>query len=291
MIKKTLFVILFFIFFQAGNIAFSLEKNVTESDIQKSKDLYQTGIKLFNAKSYEAALKSFKNAIYYNPKMTDSYYNIAAIYVKQGKYDEAYKFYTKIIAINPEDYDAIFQAAKLSYNKQNYSLALKYIKYIPSSYSKYSQVVRFKQDAQSAFDMQKNKIASSKITKANKNNIVLIDKITSPAGLTVDSDGNMLVASYSDNAIIKVDGNKNKTIFVKDYLLNGPVGIAIDSYDNIYVANYDSDNILKITKNGNVSVFMDNVLKPYFIYIKNNILFVSEQGNDAVLMYKLSTTK
>ena len=118
---------------------------------------------------------------------------------------------------------------------------------------------------------------------------VLIDKFNSPAGMAIDSQGNMFVASYTDNAIVKVDKNKNKTNFVKDYLLDGPVGLAIDAYDNIYVANFEADNILKITKNGNVSVFMDNVSNPYFLYIKNDVLYISEQGNDVVITYNLST--
>ena len=73
--------------------------------------------------------------------------------------------------------------------------------------------------------------------------------------------------------------------------MEGPIGIAIDKYDNIYVANFDANNILKITKGGNVSVFMDKISKPYFLYIKDDILYISEQGNDVVLTYNLVTTK
>ena len=62
--------------------------------------------------------------------MTDAYYNIASIYVTQKKYDEAYNTYVRIIALNPYDYDSILQAAKISYNRKNYSLAMKYLKYI-----------------------------------------------------------------------------------------------------------------------------------------------------------------
>ncbi len=71
-------------------------------------------------------------------------------------------------------------------------------------------------------------------------------------------------------------------------MLDGPVGLAIDKYDNIYVANYDGNNILKITKGGNVSVFMDKVSQPYFLYIKDDVLYISEQGNDVVVTYNLS---
>ena len=196
--------------------------------------------------------------------------------------------YTKILAINPSDYDAILQAAKISYNRKNYALAMKYLKYIPDDYEKYYIAQQMYNDAQELFDKQKNQYERSKVSSANKNKTVVIDKFSSPAGVAVDSDGNMFVASYSGNAIIKVDKKKQKSNFVKDYLLDGPVGLAIDKYDNIYVANYDGNNILKITKGGNVSVFMDKVSQPYFLYIKDDVLYISEQGNDVVVTYNLS---
>ena len=117
----------------------------------------------------------------------------------------------------------------------------------------------------------------------------MLDRFSSPAGIAVDSEGNIFVVSYSDNSIIKIDKNKNRTNFLKDNLLDGPIGIAIDRYDNVYVANFEADNILKVTKSGSVSIFMDNVSKPYFLYIKNDVLYISEQGNDVVVTYNLAT--
>lgn len=264
---------------------------VSEENMQKAIYAYKHGVEFVRAKAYENAIAAFNEAVQYNPKMTDAYFNIAAVYVAQKKYDEAYDTYVKIIALNPYDYDSILQAAKISYNRQNYALAMKYLKFIPDDYPNYHIVQQLYRDSNEQFNQQKNTIERSKISKANENKKVLIDKFNSPAGMAVDSQGNMYVASYTDNAIIKVDKNKNKTNFVKDYLLDGPVGLAIDAYDNIYVANFEADNILKITKGGNVSVFMDNVSNPYFLYIKNDVLYISEQGNDVVITYSLSTTR
>ena len=138
------------------------------------------------------------------------------------------------------------------------------------------------------FNNQTGKIERSKVTTSNKNKRVLLDNFESPAGMSVDSEGNIFVACYSDNSIVKVDKANKRTNFVKGNLLDGPVGLAIDKYDNIYVANFDANNIIKITKGGIASVFMSNVSKPYFLYIKNDVLYISEQGNDAVLKYDLS---
>lgn len=269
-------------------LAFADSEEISEEDMQNAISAYKHGVDLVRTKAYDSAIASFKKALEYYPQMTDAYYNIASIYVTQKKYDEAYNTYVKIIALNPYDYDSILQAAKISYNRKNYSLAMKYLKYIPDDYEYYGTVQQLYDDSMEQFNNQRNTIERSKVTTANNNKRVLIDKFDSPAGMAVDSEGNMFVACYSDNAIVKVDKNKNKTDFVKDYLLDGPVGLAIDTYDNIYVANFEANNILKITKGGNVSVFMENVAKPYFLYIKDDILYISEQGNDVVLKYNLS---
>ena len=192
--------------------------------------------------------------------------------------------------IDPYDYDSILQAAKISCNRKNYALALKYLKHIPEDYYNYGLVMQLSADAKEMFNGQKGTIERAKITTAVKNKKVLIDKFDSPAGMAVDSEGNMYVACYADNTIVKIDKNKKRSDFVSGYLLEGPVGIAIDDYDNLYVANFDADNILKITKGGNVSIFMERVSKPYFLYIKNDVLYISEQGNDVVLTYSLSSS-
>ena len=275
------------VLFMAGLGCYAQDTEVSEEDMEKAMSAYKSGIELTRSKAYDNAISAFQEALSFNPNMTDALYNIAAIYVSQQKYDEAYNTYVKIIALNPHDYDSILQAAKISYNRKNYSLAMKYLKFIPDDYENYDTVQQLNKDAKEMFDSQVSNIERAKVTTANNNKRVLIDKFNSPAGMVVDSEGNMYVASYSDNAIIKVDSNKNKTNFIKDYLLDGPVGLAIDNYDNIYVANYDGSNILKVTKAGNVSVFMDKVANPYFLYIKDDVLYISEQGNDVVMTYNL----
>ncbi len=290
MIKKIVVLVAIIAFMTVGKtgMVFAEYDEIPEEDMVKAQAAYKQGISYTRMKAYDNAIASFQKALAIYPQMTDAYFNIASIYIMQNKVDEAYNIYTKILAINPSDYDAILQAAKISYNRKNYALAMKYLKYIPDDYEKYYIAQQMYNDAQELFDKQKNQYERSKVSSANRNKTVVIDKFSSPAGVAVDSDGNMFVASYSGNAIIKVDKKKQKSNFVKDYLLDGPVGLAIDKYDNIYVANYDGNNILKITKGGNVSVFMDKVSQPYFLYIKDDVLYISEQGNDVVVTYNLS---
>lgn len=295
--KRQIYGILFIILlvFSSISVVFSAETNEyyfnseSQEELQEKANIaFRKGVKYLKMKSFENAMLMFQEALSYNPNLSDAYYNIASIYVEKQDYDEAYNNYVKAIAINPRDYDSILQAAKISYNRGNYSLALKYLQHIPSDYEKYYLAQRLQKDAQEQFNQMSGTIERSRTFKSNSTKRVIIDKFNSPAGIVVDSQGNMYVSSYSDNAIIKVDKNKTKTNLVKDYLLEGPVGLAIDKYDNIYIANYDANNILKITKNGLVSIFMDKVSKPYFLYIKDDVLYVSEQGNNVVLTYNLS---
>lgn len=266
-------------------------KDVSEADFQRANAAYRQGLEFTRLKAYDRAVEAFQTALRYHPGMSDAYYNIGSIYAAQDRYDDAYNNYVKAIALNPRDYDSIVQAAKIAYNRKNYNLAMKYLKYVPQDAPQYSYAQQLYADAHEMFVQQRTKIERAKITTATPTEKVLIDKFKSPAGIVVDSAGNMYVACYSENAVVKVDKNKNRTNIVKDYLLDGPVGLAMDRFDNLYIANFDANNILKVTKGGNVSIFMDNIAKPYFLYIKNDILYVSEQGNDAVVKYNLNTSR
>lgn len=278
-------------YYQNYSSYYENEENSEDDTLEQASLAYKQGIDMVNSHAYDTAIECFKRAVALNPELTDAYYNIASIYITQKKYDEAYDIYLKIIKLNPYDYDAILQAAKISYNRKNYALTMRYLKHIPDDYINYNIVSQLFADAKEMFNKQKGSIERSKVTTATETKKVLIDKFSSPAGMAVDSEGNMYVACYADNSIVKIDKNNKRTNFVNGYLIEGPVGIAIDAYDNLYVANFDANNILKITKGGNVSVFMDRISKPYFLYIKNDILYISEQGNDVVLTYNLVNTR
>ena len=60
-----------------------------------------------------------------------------------------------------------------------------------------------------------------------------------------------------------------------------------DNNGNIYVSNYNSNNVVKITPTGVISVLISNVPKPYGVHINGDLLFVSSQGSNSVLRYKL----
>ena len=164
-----LFLIASVVCLNTSNVAYANSNEIDEETLEKAINAYKKGVYLYRSKSYSDAIAFFNEALQYNPKMTDAYYNIASILVSQKKYDEAYNTYVKIIALNPKDYDAIMQAAKISYNRKNYALAIKYLECIPDDYEYYHVARQMYKDAKSMFDKEKARIERAKITKADNN--------------------------------------------------------------------------------------------------------------------------
>ena len=81
--------------------------------------------------------------------------------------------------------------------------------------------------------------------------------------------------------------NGQSQLYSKSPQLGGPIGLAFDSMDNLYVANYAKNNILKINKAGQIYTFMDKITNPYYLIVKGSYMYITEQGNNTVIKYKL----
>ena len=115
----------------------------------------------------------------------------------------------------------------------------------------------------------------------------MYNNIPSPTGITTDTQGNVYIASFSDNMIYKVTPDGRQMVFIKDKKIDGPIAMVSDFAGNIYISNYNSNNVLKVTPSGLISVLINNVEKPYGMNITDGMLFVSSQGSNSVLRYKL----
>jgi DNA-binding beta-propeller fold protein YncE len=112
--------------------------------------------------------------------------------------------------------------------------------------------------------------------------------ISSPTGLAADNTGNLFVAGFSDNTIYKIGPDNKKIVYIKSEKIDGPIGLALDSNGNIYIANYNKNNVLKVDKNGLITVLIENIANPYCLNISGDLLFVSSQGSNSVVRYKLT---
>ncbi len=242
---------------------------------------YNEGLDLYSRGEYAKAIESFKNAVAKDPDFIDAYYNMGALFEFLKSYQSAIASYSKINQLDPNDKETVYKLAELYYKVGNTERALFYVNKIAETDDLYSKAQNLKKQIVSY--SQKASTANSALPQ-NKS---IIDKFSGPTGLAIDSKGILYVASYTDNCIYKVMPNGQSQLYSKSPLLGGPIGLAFDSMDNLYVANYAKNNILKINKAGQVYTFMDKITNPYYLIIKGNNMYITEQGNNTVIRYKL----
>lgn len=266
---------------------FCLCTNAAFSYSTESAMYYNEGLDLYQNGEYSRAIESFKQAVAKEPDFVDAYYNLGAIYEYLKSYQSAIACFSKIHQLQPKDSETILKLAEL-YNKVgNSEKALFFINKIPEDDQFYTKAKTLKQQYTTAYQRERAKQTLSSVNKANELNKSVVNKFSGPTGIAINSQGILFVASYTDNSIYRVMPNGQSYLFSKSPMLGGPIGLAFDSNDNLYVANYDKNNILKINKGGQIFVFMDKITNPYYLVIRGNSLYISEQGNNTVVKYKL----
>ena len=115
---------------------------------------------------------------------------------------------------------------------------------------------------------------------------VSVASINVPEGVVYDSQSNLYVAEFRQNAILKVTQSGQISTFATAGL-SGPVGLAVDTNGNIYAANYFGNTITKYSPSGAESLFASNALStPYGLALDNaGNLFVANFGNNTITKY------
>lgn len=250
---------------------------------------YNMGVDFYKVGQYDRAMASFRQAINIDPNYIDAYYNLGSILEYLHQDEAALAVFKQIIVRKPDDYDSVYKAAKLSSKLGQPDKAKTYLSLIPAESTAYTRaqalalslntdMQTIKHDA-----IQKQQEDKAKIEETNG----MYNNIASPTGITSDKNGNIYVACFADNMIYKITPDGKRVIFLKDSRVNGPIGMVSDESGNIYVSNYNSNNVLKITPTGSVSVLISNIQKPYGMHVSGNLLFVSSQGSNSILRYKL----
>lgn len=278
---KKLLPLLILLFFTTAVSAEEQYNPSTEAKLE-----YNRGVDLYKIGQYDRSMASFRRAIELDANYIDAYYNLGSILEYLNQDDAALAVFKQIIVRKPEDYEAVYKAANLSFKLGQNDKAKTYLSLIPPESSVYSSA----QKLAGMLNTDMQTIKSQQIEQ-QKSNLDLtngmFNNIPSPTGITADNAGNVYVACFSDNMIYKISPDGRKVIFVKDLKINGPIALASDSAGNIYVSNYNSDNIIKVTPSGAISVLIGNIPKPYGLHISNGMLYVSSQGSNSVLKYRL----
>lgn len=277
--KKKLLIILLGILLLSSTAFARCEEAVIPMDAKLE---YNNALDMYKLGKYEEAIACFRTAIRLYPDFIDAYYNLGSIldYLNQG--DEAIYVLKQIISRKQDDYEAAYKIAQISVKLGDKRTASEYLALIPATSEFYIQG----KELMMKHNLTQTTPAGKTKSKIPQNSSMYLN-ISSPTGISTDSDGNVYIASFSDNAIIKVTPDNKRMIFFKNSILKGPIAIANDSLGNMYIANYNANNILKISKNGHAEVFIQNAPKPYAVHVGGNMLFVSCQGSNAVIRKRL----
>lgn len=256
----------------------------TEAKLQ-----YNQGVDFYKVNQYDRAMASFRQAIKIDPNYIDAYYNLGTIleYLKQN--DEALSVFKQIIVRNPEDYESVYKAADLSAKTGQIEKAKSYLSLIPPEstvYSKAQELANSMNTDMQTIKAQEYNLAKQDVHKIEQTN-GMYNNIVSPTGVTTDSQGNLYVACFSDSMIYKITPDGKRIVYIKDSRINGPIALASDKDGNIYVSNYNSNNVVKVSPTGAISTQISNVQKPYGLHVSDGMLFISSQGSNSVLRYKL----
>lgn len=273
------------------SILVSTSTVATASIATDAKLQYNKGVDYYKLGQFEESASCFQKAIELDPNYIDAYYNLGSIleYLKQD--EAALAVFKQIILRKPDDYESVYKAALLSKKVGEYEKAKMYLTLIPTDSLIGS---RAKQLADSmGTDIQTAKAEQTQpksYQEANpqNNSDGMYSDITSPTGIVTDPNGNLYVAGFSDNTIYKIGPDNKKIVYIKSEKIDGPIGLAIDSPGNIYIANYNKNNVLKVDKNGAITELIENVPNPYCMYITGDLLFISSQGSNSVIRYKLN---
>lgn len=251
---------------------------------------YNKGIDYYQLGQFEESASCFKKAIELDPNYIDAYYNLGSIleYLKQD--EAALAVFKQIILRKPDDYEAVYKAAALSKKVGEYDKAKMYLTLIPTD-------TLIGQRAKQLADSMNTDIPTAKAEQTQPQSYIaanpkndsdgVYSDITSPTGVVTDNTGNLYVAGFSDNTIYKIGPDNKKIVYIKSEKIDGPIGLAIDNNGNIYIANYNKDNILKVDRNGLITELLSNIQKPYCMHITGDLLFISSQGSNSIIRYKL----
>lgn len=116
----------------------------------------------------------------------------------------------------------------------------------------------------------------------------------SPAGMTVDSKGDLLVADSSANKVVVLTFAFNTyTSFgeagTASGQFNGPADVKTDTTGNIYVADSGNNRIQKFDRNGNYLGQIGGLISPMGLAIgSNGMMYVTDSGNKRIVKYALN---
>ncbi len=244
---------------------------------------YNLGIENVKNEKYNKAAENFRRAIFQDKSLNDAYFNLGSVYKELGETDKAKEILSVLLRRDPFDDEAAFHLGKLYFDLKEYENSLIYLTTITDLSVRYDKAKKL--IAQADKKIKEKKLAEKKTSRTwSKQSFEGFD---GPAGVASDSKGNVYIANYKANVIQKLSpGVAERKSFISEHL-QGPIGLAVDSEDNLYIAGYISNNVIRISPEGEVQVVMEDLKNPYYLSIRDDILYITEQEDNALIMVNL----
>lgn len=267
---------------------------------------YEQGIMAFNKGNPTLAIQYFEQAVRADGDFADAWFNLGSVHYRASDYPKAYAAFERVVAINPNDYQARYNVGLTLEKMGRLQDALTQFQGIPPQSNKFGEA----QEKVAALGKQLNPTVASKPAgqspstasntaaavknETNKDETKTAKKfvwsLAGPTGMALGPQGEIYVANYSKNNIMRVDSKGQKQILVEGKGLNGPIGLVRDPRTgDFYVANYTSGDVMRVSPKGETFKLTDNLKKPYSLLLDSlaNVLYVTEQGSNTVSQIQL----
>jgi len=114
-----------------------------------------------------------------------------------------------------------------------------------------------------------------------------------PAGIDVDSGGNIYIADKGQDRVLKVSPTGYILLIIQSYgfeakYLSDPTDVAVDNTGKIYIADTGNDCVAIFDNRGNLLKEIKDLKSPQGICVDNEgNIFISDTGNSRVVVYNI----
>jgi DNA-binding beta-propeller fold protein YncE len=159
--------------------------------------------------------------------------------------------------------------------------------------------IRFLEEFSNNFDVEPRKVRSWVDKLVGNPDPNVVESFQRPAGVAIDSQGRLLIASLERGTVFVLDKSKHTVLRIRGdrgIFLKNPLGLAVDRDDNFYVSDPVLKMVLKFSPNGQMlaTIGQDPALNnPTYLALDEarRRLFLVDSHLHQVLVYDLDSLK